>query len=393
MGHILGQFLSSSGPFFDQLIADLEKSTRHQSFDVDLVGELMTQVNGQLRQLGLIPGDILADEIRQALIAQYQQNQHEVAYQVFGESSDPKVRQHKLEIKLRQLFQDKVLSIDDKVLIKIIKNCPPTKTKKALGLKNTDSLFKKFSPAEIIYFASKLESDGWHDKLVKHIAELTPADFSFKKVKVVFLDTKTLTKLKLDAGLRLEQQYLVGGLFIHLPLNAMLDLQALDFILEAVDEYQKLIDYDNQMQVFTSSTKFDQIIKSIAANQPVHVWNVLGNPLPWRSIYRILANPQSHLHQLDRSSSLKLVDFRPIDLLVRQFKQLDFWVANSRLAFKDQHHIISLNIFDVYQLIKTGYDYKAHFEDELWDELLSRYLADDNLASQIMLQLNNKIRT
>ncbi len=102
MGHILGQFLSSSGPFFDQLIADLEKSTRHQSFDVDLVGELMTQVNGQLRQLGLIPGDILADEIRQALIAQYQQNQHEVAYQVFGESSDPKVRQHKLEIKLRE---------------------------------------------------------------------------------------------------------------------------------------------------------------------------------------------------------------------------------------------------------------------------------------------------
>ena len=392
MSSILNELISSSGPFFDSLMKSLETATRNQFIDVDLVGEIITKSNNKIRELKLTPGDILPEEIYQALLAKLAKDAKKVNYQIVGESIGVKSQNNQIRYCLKRIVDDEVFALKDKKIIQFIKENPPVKMLEYFKIKSEDTLLKKYSAIEILYIANKVEGKKWHNKFIKLIQDLKFSDFEFKKFNLIEINEDFKELFVHVDEIFFDEQYLLGVMFYNLPDKENIPFEV---IVKFLEEYQNFVDNNNQMQIYANSYKFTEILQKITTSQTVHVWNVQNNPLPWRSIYRNFAH-NSELNNLLKQylPEVKLISFKPVKTLTDQFKELKFWKDSDYLCFKYGHIVVSYNLLDIYKSangLTMKFGQTNDFEDALWDELLNRYFKDFNLSNQIMMQLKNKI--
>ncbi len=396
MPKLLSQLLNSQGPLFDSLIADLEKATRNQFIDVDIVGKVMTKSNAKLRELGFVPGDILIEELRLGLLSKYKDTADTYRYAIVGENSNSNFLLRQIYSEYKSILDFEVLGLNKKSIINIIKDNPPVKMLESLSIKSEDLLLKKFKPAQILYVARQTEGDKWRRFFNAKLLNLKPDDFSLSRFELMLMDDKLENLLKLHHK---SKDFIADGLSgcIYVNRASSLTDDPLAYSLSLLIEARDAIDVSNQLQIMALSKDFGKKLSSLASGKQAMVWQLFGVPVPWRSIYRAFAQKKSKLNKLlaKEFPELKLKEFDIVSELNSSFNGFEFWSDSSATALKIEDKILSMNLIDVafrldnYPTRHISGNY--YFEETLWDWLLKQYLNDENLASQIILQLKGEI--
>lgn len=397
MSHILGQFLSSSGRYFDQLIESLEKATGNQARDAQLIGRVVTGANLKIRELGLTPGDTLPEEMYQALINKFINDSQVMHYQLLGDNVDFNFLNFQVAHQLNLIVNEPVFGLSDQAVIKALQAVPPKKLIKELNASSLEELLDKYYHVEILELAWALASKVWRTKIIAELQKLPNGGFELKE----------LTYHQISRGLTGRYRELTGGqhfyhssltgsiLYLNYSLSESRRQMALGTFIAGLIEARQLIDFSNQLQILAQTKYFLDNLENLFVYQNGKVWRLCDTPVPWRSIYRVLADSSTKLSQALKPE-LTGCQFGRLDLiegLERCFDGLDYWRDAQALAFKSQLDIVSVNIADVavnsHHSRRERLGQTNFFEDALWDELIRDYLEHDYLIRQVKLQLKS----
>ncbi len=286
MSHLLGKIINSHGRFFDILIADLERATGQNGWDVDLVGQILTRSNLKIRQLGLIPGDIKAAELRPALQEYFTTLERNFAQKI------------NTEAELFQLLEQKLTGVKVLELSQLAK-----------------SRLRGLDPENFVLELAKLER-GY---------------FEFNQLRL------TSQTLEIDQRLSAE-----------LSIFASNEVSRLELLLRTILKIDQRIQESNYLAlILASSDRAGKLTKYLAGDIQ-DVWTLAGNIVPRQSIYRLLASSHMPLHQAAQADFVLLVEnlteFNPNQFACELLED-DFFEDSSYLGLVvDQ--IVSFNLFD-----------------------------------------------
>lgn len=395
MSHVLGQFLSSSGRYFDRLISDLERSTGNRGLDANLVGQVVTQANLKIRSLGLTPGDTLPEEMYQALINKFINDSQLVHYQLLGDNLDLDFLNFQIARQLNLMIDRPVFGLSDKAIVKLLQEVPPTKLLKEAKSASLEELLGKYHQAEVLELAWLLGTKAWRTKLIAAAARLPKCGFELRELLFHSID-RGLAKLyrPLLDGEHFHVSGLTGSvLFLNYSLPDSRRQMVLGSLVQGSGAAQRLLDFSNQLQFLAKSGQLIDSMEDLFIDRVGQVWYLCDTPVPWRSVYRALANSTSRLAKQLKSelAGCKLGCIDTVTVLNEHFDNLEYWLDGQTVAFKVQNDIVSVNLADVAVNAHTPRQVwlgqTTHFESALWDKLVADYLEHDYLIRQIKMQL------
>ncbi len=391
MSHLLGKMLDSNGPYFDRLINDLENSTGGKFSDVDLIGQILTNVNHKIRQLNLEPGNTYSNELYQALLARYAIDNQKVNYRIFGD--DFSVNQIKINfIETLNSFQlPQYLRLSDQFIIKTLSENKPNIFLRKMNFQSIDQAYKKYDFQQIFFSCYQLESESWRKRIKNYLMNNLKRGYMEESlIKFEILNPE------LTQQIDFEQEYFSDQLLstIYLNPNKIDTNKGLNLVVKAMIEVQNKVDSLNKFYLLRTVANFEQSFQSWYQPNQNYVWTLAQNPVPWRGINRNFAKPKTLLNQkISQMSEQKLIYFNPYQIIINQFPDLAFWQDSTYLAFNLKNSIVSLNLFDVSHDFteKTRNQFRYYFQQNLWEELLTNYLQNQVLADKIIHQLKTKL--
>ncbi len=389
--YILGKMLASSGRLFEFMIRDFEKATGNSSIDLGLLGDVTAKTSFHLRKLKLSPADTLPEELVEALMVQLKTDIKKVDHQVVGQNEDLAFFNIQLVRLLNDILDQKVYRLSDKALIRLAKFCPPETTMKRLKFKSVDELIRRFNIAELMTVAWVQEKATWREQIVAEIAKMEAQDYEIKEIYFVALDPDLERIYKSSDNF--IRNSLVGTILFK-PYQTKLEFGILDGLVRGLNASKRMIDESNQLQIMSLSSDYPALITDWLLYQENIAWQLNGIILPWRSVYRAMAEP-GPLNEalLEAYPGVELVRLDVSDEIAEQFATLDFWADTDYLAFRHKDQMVSLSLLDLldpeYKQFKYGS--RHHFEEALWDELLRLYLSQTRMVTRIMLFLKSNV--
>ncbi len=393
MSHLLGKMLNSNGPFFDRLIDDLEKATGQNFADVDLIGQILTEVNAKMRQLNLEPGNTLPEEIKQALLAKYVTNNQQLEYQLFGDQVQTVDQRNLTLIETLNSFDlPQYLRLSDRFIVRLLSENKPKIFLSKMGLQSIDQAFKSFDFEQILFVCLNLESKAWQERVKEYLKKYLKRGYmELKTIKFTTLDRRLLVLLDSKELLIINQ--LLSSIFVNQ--TQIKQQQPLETVVKALIKTQNKVDVLNKFYLFRISSDFSVAFDHWYQPKQNYVWRLLDNPVPWRGMNRNFANKNSLINQkLTNDEAKKLVDFDPYCLLSQKFSSLSFWKNSKNLAYHYQNQVISFNLFDMVQRSQqpeSTFNHNYYFQQELWQSLIAQYLSNQMLAERVIKQLRNKL--
>lgn len=378
MSNLLGKLLRSEGSFFDGLINDLENASGKNYIDVDLIGQILTNLNQKIRELGLEPGDVFPEEFYQATMAKFV-----LTNQAFGANFTD--TQTDIIARINNLINFQLPTLSNDFIKQLLSANPPVNLLKHFNYQHIDQLVD-LSPLEILLLAQSSESQAWLNRSHEYlILNLKPDNLEQKPLQIKIIDPK-LDKFLTPTN---EGSHLILSNLILLKSSLVSQDDALTYFLQILNDIKQKVDLSNQFMLMTS-LNWQQNWQKWVANKTPFVWTMASNPVPWRGIIRAFASPISPLHQLSQAE-VNLIYFEPY-LILKHFSELEFWQDSQNLAFHFNNEVISLNLFDVahnYQFLNQNYGTNDFFEQALWENLINNYLKNQNLAEQVYKQWQN----
>lgn len=367
MNHKLGRLLNSSGKLFEMMIADLEGATGSAAVDVNLVGQILTQGNAKLRQLGFVDSDVTVTELRQALQQKYQQTK-----------SGPLVEA------LQTLNVGSVYELSKPLMIRILQTLPPTGLMRRMGAMTVNDLTEKLTDEEILISSIKTETADWQHKFNQQVATLERGYFDFMPLKVEVMTEKM-------SEIFSNQPILYHRLSATIFVSSADDLSRLVQLAAVLK--QRLL-WSNQLAMILSARHFHAQLQKWLIGEPNHVWTLSGNAVPRSSFYSAATLVDSPLNQRIKAEFSefyqKLNSFDTHLWLVNQLDD-DFWTANEALATDLTEAVVSFNLLDIGFSILSKQPETRFFEEALWNLLVKQYLQSQNLADQLFLQLESNL--
>ena len=327
MNQLLERLLHSQGSLFDRLILDLERATGEQALDVEVVGQVITQARLKLQPEVSSAAVDLSDEVVQSLLQ-------------------------------RQL--------------KIVHQQAQTMTR-------TDYLasLPSFRVWELSAVAQDRLRDLSDDDKITTIADLPRGYFELNPLRPLTLVSEaSVQQLSADFG------------FLPRESTSNFQLSLVDLI-KITDALDRTVCFSNLLSLCILSQQRASRMAKVLRGELTEYWTLAGNPVPTQSIYRLMGQKNSLLHQKICTHfpevGQAMIDFDAYSWLTQQVLANDFWSQTAALDINSK--IISFNLCDQV-LNQVNY---PHLEEAVWTKLVSRYLENDNLTEQIVNQLAKRL--
>jgi hypothetical protein len=402
MTRYLSQALGAEEPHFSQSIAALEQASGLPSEDIRLSSEIMQRARDKIAELGLDPNDTTAEELYGVLHERLRTDDVllRTLLNISEDASPAEV------VALVTTFLDRLLQPEDCFVLKtsvarrLLKKNPPKSTMKKLGYRSIDSLLKREHPA-VVYAATYIvEGSQWHKKYRTLYSKLTPSDFEPRKIVFYNPTGKHWQKLAHDyiaASQRNIFCFKDLGAIVLLPLEVQLDGLAIMQLLMALEDMNDIRAQSSFAKLQQVKPDFGDIMRRTSMTEPLTTAVLAGQPISWRMIQRyygragdrIVAAFEPHLQAEDlrwRDAEEVLTDLNP---------RLGFWRHTQCLCLMGKDGPVSMNILDV------ALNYCNHLpfpervvrflRDNLWHELMSRYLHQRNLEDALQQQLSAEL--
>lgn len=401
MTRLLSELLGAKEPEFRLGLRQLEHAGGAPSADIRLSADLQQAVQSALRELGLDPLDTTGPELYSALMARAKQDDG-VIREMLGAASDDT----DLTLKIQRLMTKidvpkKTFALKSSVAKRLLKKNSPKKAMKQLGYRSIDSMLKHESVAQIYAAAVITETSSWHRQLLQSYKGLGATDFESRDIAVVAPLNKRWESLAHSYVSDVKQNIMIFkeiGTVLLLPLPSQtVEGAALAITLLSLHAMNEIRQSSAYLKLHQVRPDFGSLLMNTARSEPYTQASLLGERLPWRLIHRYFASKKDfnaalfepHVHPED-------LQWKPAEnILASLHERLEFWSHGAHLALLDCGTPVSLNFTDVVLNFcnKLPYEHRIvhYFRDQLWHELMLRYLNQENLEQVLHEQLGNEL--
>ena len=381
----------------------LEQASGLPSADIRLSTELAQKTRQKIAALGLDPHDTTGPELYSALHGRLRTDEIAVrgALNIADEASANEV------ISRVQQFVEKLdvakdcFALKASVAKRLLKKKPPKVAMKHLGYRSLESMLKHESPAQLYAAAMAYESPQWHKAFRDQYTKLQPGDFEVRRMTVVYPKAERWNKLAANFVAAAKQNILCFkelGTVILLPLNDQVDGLAtttLLLVLESLNDIRVHSSYAKLQQV---KPNFGKIIQHVSVHEPYTNAQLAGQPVPWKMIQRYYGKYTEAYHPEVFEPHVQPEDLqwhRGEDVLAQLAPTLTFWQDTQALGMLHDGQPVSMNVLDValsYCNHLSFADRIVHFvRDNIWHELMMRYLNQTNLEEAVHRQLSSDL--
>lgn len=363
----------------------------------------MQKTRQKITALGLDPQDTTGPELYNALQARLKQDEQRVR-QTLGLADNATAAEviGRVEQFVEKLEAPKqCFAIKPSVARRLLKQKPPKASMKRLGYRSLDSMLKHEPPAQLFAAAIAYESPQWHASFRAQYAKLKPTDFEVRNISLVQPKAKRWSKLSGDFVTHSRQNILCFkelGVVVLLPLEDQVDglaMVTLLLVLEHLNDIRTFSSYAKLQQV---KSQFGKIMQHASINEPYTSARLAGQPVPWKMIQRYYGRFQDAYHPEVFEPHVQPEDLQwhnGEDALVKLAPTLDFWQDTQALGIVHEGQPVSMNVLDTclsYCNHLSFGDRIVHFvRDNLWHELMMRYLNQSNLEEAVHRQLSSEL--
>jgi len=403
MTRFLSQALGAVEPVFSQGIQALEHAAGLPSTDIRLTSEVLQRMRGKVAELGLDPGDTTGPELY-GMLHERLKHDEQLLRDTLGIAADAEpnevVRKVQKTIEAYDMPK-KVFALKGSVAKRLLKKKIPKVTMKQLGYRSADSMLKHETVASIYAAALIAEPDAWHRNFRDQYAKLSPSDFETRKVAIVQPSSKRWQELAADYVSSVKHNIVSFpelGAVVLLPLTHQVDGLAMATLLLILDELNGIRAHSSYAKLQQVRPDFGTIMKRSSMSEPFTAAKLAGQPVPWRMIQRYYATFSHAYHPEIFEPHVQPDDlqwYAGEDVLSAIAPGLAFWKDTQCLGFVHEGEIVSCNALDValsYCNHLAFADRIVHFvRDNLWHELMMRYLNQENLEAAVHRQLSAEL--
>lgn len=404
MTRYLSQSLGATEPAFSQRLEQLEQASGAPSADIRLTAENMQKVRGKIAELGLDPKDTTAPELYAALQGRLRDDELRVraALNIADDATTEAALASLTQFLQEAAGQEKCFALKAGAARKLLKNKPPKLAMKRLGYRSLDSFIKHEAAANIYAVALIAESPAWHKAFREQYAKLKPADFEQRPMQVLHPASKRWDELAASFVSTAKHNILLFkelGTAVVLPLDESLDGLAVMTLLQVLNMCNDIRTHSSFAKLQQVNPAFGKIIQKASLGEPYTSAQLAGQPVPWRMVQRYFAQTSHAYHPEIFEPHVQSEDLtwrHAEDVLAELAPALKFWQGTQSLCLiHDDGQPVSLNAMDVAlglcNRLNFG-DRVVHFvRENLWHELMLRYLNHENLERVVMGQIGRDL--
>jgi hypothetical protein len=403
MTRFLSGALGAEEPTFGLAVQELERASGHSNTDIRLSSEIMQRTREKIQSLGLDPNDTTGPELYGALQVRLEQDEAHLreTLHVAEDAAPAEVLSRIQQFAQKYEAPKSCFALKVSVAKKLLKKVPPKKAMKQLGYRSIDSMLKHEPCAQIYAAAAIVETAHWHKQFLDQYKQLHPNDFETREISVLYPQHKrweTLAARFVDNAKHnmLCQKEL--GAIILLPHQADVRGLAITTFLLVMNEMNEIRSYSSFVKLQQVKSNFGDIVCQTVNTEPYTAAQLAGQSVPWRLIQRYYARFKQAYHPDVFEPHVQPEDlewYHPEDILAGIKPALAFWQDTQPLLLMHDSQPVSLNALDV----ALGYCNRLSFADRiihfvrqnLWHELMMRYLNQENLETAVQRQLNQEL--
>jgi hypothetical protein len=399
MTRFLRSALGANEPTFSQSIRQLEQAAGLPSADIRLTSEITRRLRAKMVELELDPNDTTGPELYAALHLRLGKDEALVreSLGIDAKASADMVIARVHQFLSKHKMPTNCFALKASVAKRLLKNKPPKAAMKRLGYRSVDSMLKHESPAQLYAAAVMAESPAWHRAFREQYTKLAPSDFESRRIAVVYPEAKRWQDVS-KTFVALAKQNILGfrelGTVVLLPIKDDIEGLAITSIMLAMDEMNAIRAQSSFTKLQQVKPHFGQIIRETAEREPYTAARLAGQPVPWRMIQQYYARFKDAYHPEIFEPHVQAEDLQwyPGEAaLAKMAPSLRFWQDTGMLAMVHGDEPVSLNVLDVALSYCNHLPFAeriVHFvRDNLWHELMMRYLNQENLEAAVHQQI------
>lgn len=403
MTRFLSEALGAVEPVFSRGIQQLEQAAGRPGMDIRLTADIMQKTRGKIAQLGLDPADTTGPELYSALLRRLEDDE-QIARQALGLAEDATpddIVARAAQFLAKQEQAKNCFALKASVAKKLLKKKPPKAAMKRLGYRSVDSMLKHESAAEVYAAAVIAENNSWHRAFREQYARLTPSDFETRKMALIHPSTKRWQQLT-HGFVAAQRHNLLSfpelGAIVLLPIDQAVDGLAITSLLLLSEEMNGIRAHSSYAKLQQVKPDFGTLIQKSSLEEPYTSAQLAGQPVPWRMIQRYYARFTDSYHPEIFEPHVQSDDLTWADgevVLGKLDARLGFWQGTAMLGLVHEGAVVSCNALDVALGFCNHLPFSeriVHFvRDNLWHELMMRYLHQENLEAAVHRQLAGEL--
>lgn len=381
----------------------MEHAAGRPSTDIRLTSEIMQRMRRKIAELGLDPEDTTGPELYGVLHERLKHDE-QVLREALGIQQDALADAVIEQVRTAVTDQDmpkKIFALKGSIAKRLLKKKLPKNAMKALGYRSADSMLKHEPVAAVYAVARIVEPDSWHRTFREQYNKLSPSDFEMRQAAVLHPSAKRWQELAAGYVGTTKHNIMTFpelGAVVLLPLDHQVDGLAMTTLLLTLEELNGVRAYSSYAKLQQVRPNFGAIIRHSSVTEPFTGAKLAGQPVPWRMIQRYYARFGHAYHPEIFEPHVQADDLQwhnGEDTLAALAPELAFWQDTRGLGMMHNGEIVSCNALDV----ALGYcnhlafaERIVHFmRDNVWHELMMRYLNQENLEAVVHRQLSAEL--
>lgn len=399
MTRVLADLLHAAQPHFSMTIRDLEHAAGKPSKDIALASEVLQRARLKATELGLDPSDTTEEELYQALMTRLDRDETTIrrALELKEESTTEEILSAAVQCIENLHLSHKTFALKTSVAKRLLKKHPPKRVMKQLHYRSLDSMLKHEPVAQVYVAAYLCESLAWRKKFMDQYKLLQPRDFETREIITLVPTAARWSELAEQAVNTQRHSVMVVkelGAIVALPLSQPLPgLTITTFILLA-NALNDIASAGSFLKLQQVKPDFGAVVKSAIEQEPVTSARLVDRVVPWRVVHQYYARFANAYNPVIFEPHIQADDLHwvhPEALLAHLHPSLEFWKDTRYTAWKTGQTIVSFNVFDLAISCCNRISYGKHtihfMQQQLWNELMVRYLDHDNVEQAIVGEL------
>jgi hypothetical protein len=381
----------------------LEQASGAPSADIRLTTELQQKLRQKIAALGLDPADTTGPELYNALQDRLRQDEQRVreALHIAVDATPAQILLACQKYLQKQEAKQTCFALKANVAKKMLKKKPPKITMKQLGYRSVDSMLKHESAAALLAAAQTYESATWRRNLYDQYAKLHPSDFEQRAITIECPKTRRWIAAATTIVQAMKQNIICLnelGTIVILPMEEHIEGAILTTVLISLNSLNDIRAQSSFAKLQQVRPDFGKVMQRTAAAEPITNADLAGQPVSWRMIQRFYGRfvERYHPEVFEPHVQPEDLQWRPAeDALALLDPALAFWQDTQYLALLDDDGPVSCNALDVALSFCNQLPFPdriVHFlRDNLWHELMMRYLHQENLEEAVHRQLSSEL--
>lgn len=398
MSRLISDILNAPEPRFSHAVHSWERMSGQTGHDIRLVSEIVQQCKQALKALGLDDTDTTPRELFFALkhraVSTNQQLENELKINA-GDSPEEVITKITALIDTLALQRD-VWAVKHTVVKQLLRQQPPKKLLKILGLRSIDSVLKRTSAHELLSLAYQVEPIEWTNKMRARYKKLKPVDFQTSSSSMFIVGKPRVEKLHKGGykSSRIVVPNYETGTILVVPPAGRFPLDVLAMTLALLQTLYDLRVYSAYFRLISVKPRFGIRLQLVVQQglpgtltETEIGWSVLQRHFTY-SPESFDSIEQPHLQHED----ITLV--APLTALQETLPDISFWSDHAHVFMGDGSKPISLHLMDVVTNTSNQLSYEhsthAHLQQQLWEELGLRYLQNETIRTAVISQIEDE---